>query len=325
MAGKAGEIEALDEALRTISEATGGVLFPAGRKPVNLAGLGRLIEGPEVASRRRVRAGEYPERFPVFLGLAIGFGVWASRVPWRRARLLGLAIALGGSSLAAVSTDARRAVEEGCQAYERGDAEAALKAFEAAIRKAPKEVLPRFDAGSVLFGLGRFEEAARHFEEAEGLAGDRFWKAKLAYARGNAEVSLGRFEEGISAYDVCLELSRTEPRVAAIRRDAEINRAFALDHLPPTPPTEEERTGGEQNSHEPRPDPAEDREDQQGPPAGSTGRSAGPTNNESSEETGAKSPEQQLDSALERIQEGKDRRSSRPLPGGKAEGDRKDW
>ncbi|HEU5117049.1 MAG TPA: VWA domain-containing protein, partial [Isosphaeraceae bacterium] len=124
----------VDEGLRTISEATGGRLFPAGRKPVDLAALARRISAPDLVAKRRVRTGDYPERFPVFLGLATGLGVWACRVPWRRARLLMIALALGGTSLAAVSTDARTAVNAGCQALERGDAEAALKAFERAIR-----------------------------------------------------------------------------------------------------------------------------------------------------------------------------------------------
>ena len=54
---------------------------------------------------------------------------------------------------------ARQAVSQGRAAYEKGQMEEALAAFEAAVRAAPKAAVPRYNSAAVLFQLGRFEEA----------------------------------------------------------------------------------------------------------------------------------------------------------------------
>ncbi len=314
----------VDEGLRTISEATGGRLFPAGRKPVDLAALERRISAPDLVARRRVRTGDYPERFPVFLGVATALAIWASRVPWRRARLLMMAVAVGGTSLAAVSPDARTAVDAGCRAWQRGDAEAALKAFEGAMRDEPEEALPRYDSAIALDVLGRFDEAVRRFDEAERLARSPVLKAKVAYARGNALVAAGRFQEAIFSYNTCLQRAGEEPTLSEIRRDAEINRAFALEHLPPPPDTEESPSGDGEKNQGNRTEPKESDEDGPKPKAASDGPVTRPEGGASGEEAGAEGPEGRLESALDRIQEGKDRRRTRPVDRS-VETDRKDW
>jgi Ca-activated chloride channel family protein len=314
-----------DDALLAISQATGGLFFPAARKPVDLRALGRGLDGPELAERRRVKTGALAERFPLFLGLSVALLAWASRVPMSRARVLSVALALTlvGTSLAAVPSEARHAVESGCLASERGDGEAALKAFEKAIRLAPSEALPRYDAGTVLEALERFEDAERRYSEAARLAHDPVLKAKIAFARGNALVSLGRFEEAIALYDECLRRAEEGASLGPIRGDAETNRTFAVEHLPPTPPANPQPSGEGPSQEEPQADPAREQDDSQGDKAGETGKSSSPTtrDSQSKEQTGG--PQDRLQSALDRIREGKDRRSRGPVR--HQEGNGKDW
>ncbi|HEU5118782.1 MAG TPA: tetratricopeptide repeat protein, partial [Isosphaeraceae bacterium] len=188
----------------------------------------------------------------------------------------------------------------------------------------PEEALPRYNSALALDALGRFDEALSRFAEAERLTDSPVLKAKLAYARGNALVAAGRFQEAIFSYDTCLRRAGTEPTLSKMRRDAEINRAFALEHLPPPPDAEETPSDGAEKNKENRADLTEPSQDGPKPEAAPNGPATRPEGGASGAETRPEGPEGRLESALDRIQEGKDRRRTRPV-NRSVESHQKDW
>ncbi len=123
---------------------------------------------------------------------------------------------------------ARQAVSLGRSAYEKGRMEEALAAFEAAVRAAPTAAVPRYDSAAVLFQLGRFEEARSRYTEARALA-DAALSTKIDYALGNTALALGDVPGAIASYDACIASTARGADLDVVRKDAEINRAFAYE------------------------------------------------------------------------------------------------
>ncbi|CAN5707830.1 hypothetical protein BH23PLA1_BH23PLA1_33020 [soil metagenome] len=331
-----------DEPLRALSLSSGGAFVPLGLASADLGALYRERIEPIARQRRDAeRPPERVERFPLFVLAALFFGLVGSwprwrrkRVPWRRPRLLPLLL-LGGLILGA--SDRTRtpaeAVAEGNAAYERGDPNAALAAFEQAIRLAPRDPVPRYNAGATLFQLGRFGEAIERYRQARPLA-DAGLRTKIDFAIGNTSVALGDIASALRHYDACLESTVAGPDYDVIRQDAWINRQFAeqlaasgLEDSPGDPGGE----GAGDDSDDPsRPGPPED--DPEADPEAEADRvpdrlrssPVGGAGGSGTREPPPGTPEARLADAIETIQDARQRRLP-PAPPSTEGGNRKEW
>lgn len=109
-------------------------------------------------------------------------------------------------------------VEEGTRAYENGDYEGALRAYEGARRELPRSAELDYDLGDVYMKLGRADDAKRSFEAALSKAGDSL-KPRDYFNLGNALVKLGQREDAIAAYRQALKL---DPGFEAARHNLEV-------------------------------------------------------------------------------------------------------
>lgn len=121
---------------------------------------------------------------------------------------------------------AREAVARGRAAFDAKQYEAALSAFEAAIRSAPTAAVPRYDAAAALFQLGRYEEARDRYIEARAL-GDDALRTRIDYALGNTALALGEVPGAIVSYDSCIASTARGEGLDSVRSDAAVNREFA--------------------------------------------------------------------------------------------------
>jgi hypothetical protein len=126
------------------------------------------------------------------------------------------------------SESAAEAVAQGQAAYGIGRLDEALAAFDTAIARAPGLAIPRYNAAATLFQLGRFTEARQRYLEARERAG-RSLQTKIDYALGNTALVEGDIPGAIRSYDLCLASTARGAALEAVRRDAAINRNFALE------------------------------------------------------------------------------------------------
>jgi Ca-activated chloride channel family protein len=123
---------------------------------------------------------------------------------------------------------ARQAVSQGRTAYEKGQMEEALADFESAVRAAPTAAVPRYNSAAALFQLGRFDEARSRYTEARALA-DAAMCTKIDYALGNTALAMGDVPGAIEAYTACIASTARGADLDVVRKDAEINRAYAYE------------------------------------------------------------------------------------------------
>ncbi|HEY2158000.1 MAG TPA: VWA domain-containing protein, partial [Isosphaeraceae bacterium] len=225
-----------DEALDALARATGGMVLPIGLAAADMSGL---YEAKIAPAARQVRHATHPperaERYGLFvlaalMTLSMGAKPRASRRSARRWGLVasvGLLLVLGAGP---AGESPRRMIERGRAAYGARQYGEALAAFEAATGAVPAAAVPRYDAGATLFALGRYDEAAERYRQARDL-GDAAVRIKADYALGNALLMADDAEAAIGAYDDCLASTRRSPSLDAIRRDAAVNREYALNRL----------------------------------------------------------------------------------------------
>ena len=358
-----------DAALTQLAHATGGAIVPLGLASADLGALYRDRIGPTARSRRPApRFSERAERYAICLSAALVaglLGTWPatgrrlgrSSTLARRDRIWGrsLVIALTVillvlASLAATppppnpKTVAEAATTRGLQADREGRFADALAAFEAATAARPGNPIGPFNAGSALFSLGRYPEAADRYAEARPSA-SRALVVKLDFALGNCAAMSGDFAGAIRHYDACL--ASTDPQASSIsaRRDAAINRAFALSRVSPPqndPGRDDSEKGqgkgrGTKGDHEaPGPNPKRPEADSSAnpdDPASSTDaapsgrRGPGGAGGSGAASPDSGSPENRLNAALRRIRAAKEKRADDPPPAPPpgSGGSSKDW
>ena len=205
-------------------------LRAAGLAPVDLGELYLTRIAPVARqSRDAIRAPERAERFGVFVLAALVLGVggsWPRRGARWRSRGWVVVLALAGLGAAKGDESPADAVERGRAAYDAGCLSEALAAFERAIALDPAAAVPRFDAAATLFRLERYDEALARYGEARDRAGAAL-RTQIDYALGNTALALGDVAAAIRRYDACLASTAPGEPLAAIRRDAAINRRFA--------------------------------------------------------------------------------------------------
>jgi Ca-activated chloride channel family protein len=192
----------------------------------------------------------YEEKFQIFLG--IGMLLLAMemvmtdrrRVPGTagpaggRARLplmllLG-AVLLAACSGAAWAASAARMVEEGNRAFEEGDYDAALSAYEEASVEVPESPVLEFNKGAVYYRHGDYAKARERFQEAGGRSRDLALDARARYNLGNCafregerqrdsdlKKALASYEESIGYYQEALE---RDPELREAAENIEIAR-----------------------------------------------------------------------------------------------------
>jgi Ca-activated chloride channel family protein len=343
---KPDETRRSDVALNELAKATGGAVVPLGLASSDLGTLFRDRIAPAARSRREaLRLPERVERFPLFLFAALGFGLVASwpGLARRRARRLAMAVAL--ISAAAIGAgpsaqDAAGLVAGGQAAYAEGKFAEALAAFERAIALAPKAAIPRYNAASALFQLGRYPEAIIRYEEARDR-GDVGLGVKIDYALGNTYLSQGDLPRAIASYEACLASTWPGPAYDAIRNDARENREFAVKRLPPQPdqpeggdpnPDGAKRPGsrkgdpkGNDGQDDPSaPSPSSGDQPRPRASAGSGSRGSGGAGGSGQAPPPGGSPESRLDDALKDLREARNRRPPETPPA-RSKGVGKDW
>lgn len=107
-----------------------------------------------------------------------------------------------------------RDAEQGNAAMKAGKAEDALTAYDHAAGKLANDPALRFDRGTALYGLSRYEEAAQEFLRATE-AKDGNLKASAFYNLGNAFAKASKFKEAIEAYKRSLALDPRDQKAKA--------------------------------------------------------------------------------------------------------------
>jgi Ca-activated chloride channel family protein len=349
----------VDSALEAIARQTDGAMLKLGLAPADLGALYRSRIAP-VARRKRdgARIAERPEQFPVFLAAGLGFalaGCWPAgrlgplRWLWSRVSGMILLAALGSAGLGARQADSVvELVSRGDRAYAEGRYAEALSSFEAAIPLAPRQPIPLYNAAAALFQLKRLDEARQRYLDARPMA-DPALRMKIDYALGNTALLLGDISEAVENYDLCLASTATGATLSEVRRDAAINRQFALEQARPSigseaddkrdrtkprtrPPGAQRKSAG---GDEPDTDDSSNDAQQDSPKEGGQGQDhtgkghhrTGGAGGASQTATGpsGNSADEQLDSALAEIREASRSRLPDELPPDSAADPGKDW
>jgi Ca-activated chloride channel family protein len=252
--GKQVSSRRVDTALEAISRQTDGAMLKLGLAAADLGMLYRERIAPVARRKREAAIPDREERFPLCLAAALGFllsGCWPAgrQSPWRwiwsRATGSFLIAAAGLLAIGAGQNEQGRGrirpaegsapalVQTGHAAYAAGKLEEALAAFNEAIKLAPEQPVPRYDAAATLFRLKRYEEARLLYQQArEGAGADL--RMKIDYALGNTALGLGEIAMAVQDYDRCLASTARDPEHDRVREDAEINREFALEQANPS-------------------------------------------------------------------------------------------
>jgi Ca-activated chloride channel family protein len=362
-----------DTALEAIARQTGGVVVPFGLASGDLGTLYETRIEPAARRQREVsRLVGKAEQFPLMLLIALGLlvaGCWSpvrrwSR-PWIRSWRLPktkvaltasltaaafLAIGSGHATPRAEIESPASWVDRGQAAYDAGRLDEALGAFETGIKRAPRSAIPRYNAAATAFQLGRYALARQLYREARELAGAAL-RTKIDYALGNTALALGDIPRAISEYDACLASTQRGPTLDAVRRDAGINRRFALEQAQSLAIPQDgnsgdaprsERPDRRRNANNPGPDdqsPAGNSENEtegggagpesprQGDRPAASRRRLGGAGGGRPPSAGARgdSAEDRLDAALEQIRAAKSRRLPEELPPDPTATDLKDW
>ncbi len=371
----------VDAALVAIAESTGGAFVKLGLATADLGVLYRArIEPTARAARRARRPAPKHERFDVCLAAALGCALWAERAGPRKPRkrapkhpatTLVALLALLSMAAGATSVEDPPATEippskaqnqrpdspaklfaRGRDAFAQRDYNAALAAFEQVAALRPRDPVARFDVAAALFQLGRFEQAREAYLAARARARYQL-RARVDFALGNTALALGDVADAVRRYDACLASTAGLAGIsmAELRRDAAINRAFALDQSRPTPadaPSESsaatkpntERTSSKAQANPPGGDraaasrsaganpPQVDRNPQppaSAPPPRGEGGAGGSDRDRRPLDMRPKSPDERLDDALQNARDARNRRLDDASPPPDDDGNRKNW
>jgi Ca-activated chloride channel family protein len=344
-----------DTALAAIAEATGGALVPLGLAAADLGELYLQRIEPVARQKRLVfRPSERAERFGWFVLAALVLGLRGSWQGHHRRepraglplRLVGLVVLVGvGVNAGAakqtgdqtVGATLAQAVEAGRNAYGSGRWADALAAFERAAALDPRAAVPRYDIAATLFQMERYAEAADAYALARAGAGAAL-RMKTDYGLGNTALALGDVPSAIAHFDACLASQAPGADLDSVRRDAAANRRFAVESAQrnPAPPSSER---GSPTARRPRP-PQSDHEDPSpreahapGQTGGADGAGQGTQGRRGKGGAGGSgaappdtgSPEDRLDSALERVRESRHHRLAESAPPDPSRTDRKEW
>ena len=265
--------------------------------------------------------------------------------------LAGLATGAGDTPALIESEPAALADEEGQAAYRLGRWDQALAAFDTTIERAPALAVPRYNAAATLFQLGRYDDARQRYLEAHKRA-NAYLRTKIDYALGNTALAEGDIPGAIRSYDECVASTARGADLDAVRRDAAINRKFALEQPQSLSVPQDNSSDDRSKSQNPDRRKGPQRQgnrDGQSPEGrrksdpgsgGATWRHRGDRDNRPSgrrrmggagggrtapPSARGDTPDDRLDAALEHIRDAQTRRLPDEDPPASANDDRKDW
>jgi Ca-activated chloride channel family protein len=235
--------------------------------------------------------------------------------------------------------DAASVVEKGRTAYAAGRLAEALAAFEHASALEPGNPVPRYDVAATLFQMERYAEARDAYTQARSRAGAAL-RTKIDFALGNNALALGDVAEAIAHYDACIASRSVGADVEAVRRDAAVNRRFAVESArrTPSPPASGDASSPAAKSGRPPLEEGDEDRSQRGSSRSGTSRDAtipgssrpdrrgpGGAGGSGPAPYGEGSPEEQLEAALTRIRESRGHRLPEPPPPPATGDGRKEW
>jgi len=102
------------------------------------------------------------------------------------------------------SSDPNSLFKEARLLFDQGKFNEAAKGFDQVIKLAPKRADAHFFKGNALSALGRKDEAIKEYDTAIALEPDVY---QPYYNKGNALAGLGRYEEAIACYDKTISMN----------------------------------------------------------------------------------------------------------------------
>ncbi len=119
--------------------------------------------------------------------------------------------------------DWSRLMKEGNERYAAADYDAALKAYQSAVERRPKEAISHYNLGTALYQKKRYDEAANEFMRSLDSK-DPLLQAQRYYNLGNAQFQSGDLQGAIRSYKSALRLNPDD-------YDAKYNMELALEKL----------------------------------------------------------------------------------------------
>ncbi len=150
----------------------------------------------------------------------------------------GLAILLAGAVMLAAACGEVGAGpnNEGNEAYEQEDYEAAQSSYQEAIEKSPELPEPHYNSGNVRYRQGQNKEAQESYDRAL-LEADEDLSRDILFNQGNIQLQVDEIEEAIGSYKEVLRLDPSD-------QDAKHNLEVALSRLPQA--EQQQQQGGQQ-------------------------------------------------------------------------------
>lgn len=207
--------------LEKIATETGAIALPGtpAEQEIDL-----ILKHMSSLGKRKFQEKEVVERedhFQLFLFLAMFFLIWEmlyrstfKKIPFKALGLLLMFFVTTGFLDSAQSLN-----EEGNKLYEAKKYQSALEKYQAAKAKDPENPSIRYNAGSALYQLQQYQDAAKEFEKVTKTAKDKATQEKAHYNYGNSLYRLGQFEKAIESYEKALELDPND-------KDAKYNLEF---------------------------------------------------------------------------------------------------
>lgn len=159
----------------------------------------------------------WEERYQWFLGLAILALIAELFLPSAKktASVLGVLFLLVLNPAAHAGP-----MQDGLEAYEKGDYEKALKLFIDAQLEDPDNPRILYNVGNAYYKVGDFESANKNFEQAL-KAEDKTLRQKALYNLGNSNYKRGKFEDAIKNYE---EVLKSDPNDEQTQQNIEFVR-----------------------------------------------------------------------------------------------------
>ena len=160
----------------------------------------------------------------------------------------------GMAILAAACGDVgARPNNQGNEAYEQQDYEAAQSSYQEAIDKSPELPEPHYNSGNVRYRQGRHEEAQESYDRAL-LDADEDLYRDILFNQGNTQLQADEIEEAIGSYKEALRLDPSD-------QDAKHNLEVALSRLPQA--EQQQQQGGQQQGDQQQQEDGQQQEGQQ--------------------------------------------------------------
>ena len=140
---------------------------------------------------------------------------------------------------------------QGNEAYEQEDYEAAQSSYQEAIEKSPELPEPHYNSGNVRYRQGQNEEAQESYDRAL-LEADEDLSRDILFNQGNIQLQVDEIEEAIGSYKEVLRLDPSD-------QDAKHNLEVALSRLPQV----EQQQGGQQQGDQQQQQEGQQQEGQQ--------------------------------------------------------------